>query len=210
MSRSGLRRHLASCTERQLVIETSNQKRGKVQNLYHVQVQDAWDGAFWLHLEIKGTALLQDLDDYLRRIWLECCGHLSMFSIGGWSGEELDMSTRVDRLFVPGLVLTHIYDFGTSSETLVEVVSERTAKATTAYPLTLMGRNEAPEITCQVCGAEAAWLCIECMYEDEQPGVLCDAHAADHAHQAYGGPLPIVNSPRVGMCGYEGPANPPY
>ena len=28
---------------------------------------------------------LADLDDFLRAIWLECCGHLSEFTIGGTS-----------------------------------------------------------------------------------------------------------------------------
>ena len=67
---------------------------------------------------MKGSATLGDLDDYLRAIWLECCGHLSQFSIGGWRGEEIPMSTRVERVFEPGIEVTHIYDFGTSSETL--------------------------------------------------------------------------------------------
>jgi hypothetical protein len=45
---------------------------------------------------------------------------------------------------------------------------------------------------------------------DGQPGTLCDAHAATHPHEDYGEPLALVNSPRSGMCGYEGPADPPY
>ena len=30
-----------------------------------------------------GSATLEELDHYLRTIWLECCGHLSQFTIGG-------------------------------------------------------------------------------------------------------------------------------
>ena len=54
------------------------------------------------------------------------------------------------------------------------------------------------------------WLCFECMYELDEPGTLCDRHAEEHPHQDYGEPVPLVNSPRVGMCGYSGPAEPPY
>jgi hypothetical protein len=51
---------------------------------------------------------------------------------------------------------------------------------------------------------------MECGYEDRRPGTLCDAHAKVHPHEEYGDPLALVNSPRVGMCGYDGPADPPY
>lgn len=29
-------------------------------------------------------------------------------------------------------------------------------------------------------------------------------------HDDYGEPIELVNSPRLGMCGYTGPADPPY
>jgi hypothetical protein len=38
-----------------------------------------------MHLEMPTSAALIDLDDFLRAIWLECCGHLSEFTIGGTS-----------------------------------------------------------------------------------------------------------------------------
>lgn len=128
MTKGGLSRHLKTCPERQKVIEIANQKRGRNQSIYHLQVQDAWGGDYWLHLEMHGNATLQDLDGYLRAIWLECCGHLSSFEIGlitytqlfddgfgGWR-EEKDMDVRVDKLFTPGMSIPYQYDFGTTSE----------------------------------------------------------------------------------------------
>ena len=32
---------------------------------------------YWLHVEGRETASLQQLDSLLRRVWLECCGHMS-------------------------------------------------------------------------------------------------------------------------------------
>jgi hypothetical protein len=54
---------------------------------------------------------------------------------------------------------------------------------------------------CVVCGQEATQVCTQCIYENE--GWLCDACAPEHA---CGDELclPVVNSPRVGMCGYAG------
>jgi len=203
-------RHIQACANRQEVIASANRKRGRNEVLYHLQVQDAWHGDFWLHLEMPGSAALEDLDDYLRAIWLECCGHLSQFSFGGWRGDEIPMHTKVSRIFEPGAELTHIYDFGTSSETLVKVVGTREGKATTPHPVALMARNDQPEVPCVECERPASWLCMECLYEHDKPGTLCDKHAETHPHDNYGEPVPLVNSPRVGMCGYDGPAEPPY
>ncbi len=210
MTKGGLTRHLKTCAQRAEALSTADQGPGDEQALYHLQVQDAWGGDFWLQLEMKGRVALADLDHYLRAIWLECCGHLSRFSIGGWRGDEISMETQAQRIFKPGLELTHIYDFGTSSETLVKVVGIRDGKPLTTHPITLMGRNNIPEVSCMECDQPASWLCMECMYELEEPGTLCEEHAEDHPHDDYGGPMPIVNSPRVGMCGYSGPADPPY
>jgi hypothetical protein len=201
---------LSACSGRKEAIHAADQESRKEQILYHLQAQDAWGGDYWLHLEMNGSATLTDLDRYLRAIWLECCGHLSQFSIGGWRGQEIPMRTRVERTFQPGIVLTHIYDFGTSSETLIKAVGMRQGKPLTPHPIALMARNDPPEARCIECGQPASWLCIECLYEWDEPGTLCDQHAQDHPHKDYGAPMPLINSPRVGMCGYDGPAKPPY
>jgi hypothetical protein len=73
-----------------------------------------------------------------------------------------------------------------------------------------MARNEMPEALCLECSEPAAFLCLECLYEDGESGFLCEAHAEDHPHEEYGEPTPLYNSPRMGMCGYSGPAKPPY
>lgn len=210
MTKGGLSRHLKTCSARRAAVDEANTAPGKTEAIYHLQVQDAWDGDYWLHLEMKGTATLKDLDHYLRAIWLECCGHLSQFSIGGWSGDEIPMSRRIAQVLDVGLVLTHIYDFGTSSETLVKAVDVRQGKPLTRHPIFLMARNAAPEAICMECDKPATWLCLECIYELNETGTLCDKHAREHSHDAYGEPMPLVNSPRIGMCAYCGPAEPPY
>jgi len=208
-AKGGLTRHLAACPERQEAIRAADQRAGKTQQLAHLQVRDAWGGDYWLHLEMNGTATLDALDNYLRAIWLECCGHLSQFSVGGWRGDEIPMSTTIARVFAPGVELTHIYDFGTSSETLVKVVGTREGRPLTGHPITLMARNEAPEADCMECGERARWMCPECVNEFDQSGLLCERHAEDHPHDE-DLLMAVVNSPRMGMCGYSGPAEPPY
>ena len=210
MTKGGLSRHLKTCPQREEAIRVANQGPGEEQVLYHIQVQDAWWADFWLHLEMRGSATLKTLDSYLRAIWLECCGHLSQFSIGGWSGKEIPKSRKAERVFEPGLELTHMYDFGTSSETLIRVVDVREGVPLTSHPIFLMARNDHPHVSCTECDQPATRLCLECMYEFEEPGTLCDQHAQEHPHHDYGEPVALLNSPRVGMCGYTGPAEPPY
>ncbi len=210
MSKSGIARHLASCEKRLKIIEAADSKPGPAGIFYHLRIEDAWSGSFWLHLEMSGKATLAKLDSYLRSIWLECCGHLSEFSMDRRMQRPIAMSKKAGQVFRVGLELHHIYDFGSSSETRVKVVDVRKGKPITQYPITLMARNDLPEYQCVECGNTAAWLCLECLYEGEGGGVFCDKHAKTHPHDEYGEPVEIVNSPRLGICGYTGPAKPPY
>jgi hypothetical protein len=212
MTRRGMARHLGSCPAREERIATAaartSQRKGTA---FHLQVQDAGSGRYWLHLEMVASAPLTALDRYLRAIWLECCDHLSSFSVGSaWSGREVGMTRKAGQVFRSGVELTHVYDFGTSSVTLIKPIAERHGVALTQHPLALLARNDPPAYSCMECEKPAKWLCLECVYETGGEGTLCEEHAAGHPHDDYGEPVLIVNSPRVGRCGYVGPAEPPY
>ena len=220
MTRSGLARHLGTCPGRLEVQAEADRSRRHRQTLYHLQVQDAWMGSFWLHLEMRGNATLDDLDYYLRAIWLECCGHLSAFELGHVTytqifdddmlmGDERAMNVRVGALFQPGMEIPYEYDFGTTSHLVIKVINQRTGKPTTSNPIVLMARNKFEPPPCMECGKPATHLCAECLQEREDGRCeLCDEHAQTHVHDEY--IMRLVNSPRTGMCGYDGPAEPPY
>ena len=210
-TKGSMLRHLPACKRRVAVVAESDRRPGGASSgLAHLRVLDT-HGEFWLDLEMQGAATLQELDRYLRAIWLECCGHLSEFSTGGWSvGSKLSMKTRIERTLQPGDEIFHVYDFGTSSETVVKAVAVREGKPTTAHPIALMARNHPPAFTCMECAQPATSFCMECVYEYDESGMLCQQHAETHPHDAYGEPMPLFNSPRMGMCGYDGPAEPPY
>ena len=210
IAKGGMSRHLASCAQRQEAIAEAEKKAGSVAKLFHLRAQADGLPEFWLDLELRGDATLKDLDHYLRKIWLECCGHMSEFSFGAWTGKKVAMTRRIKDVFMPGTELTHVYDFGTSSITLIKYVAAREGKPLTSHPILLLARNVMPESVCITCQHPAAWLCQECLIEENIWGTLCDEHAKTHPHDEYGEPIPLVNSPRLGMCGYEGPAEPPY
>lgn len=205
-----MKKHLEKCIPRQEAIQKAESNQRPVDNLWHLRIQDAYDKDYWIDLEMKGSSSLEILDRYLRAIWLECCGHLSAFTHSGWRGEEIGKSRVANKVFKQGVVLHHLYDFGQTSETDIKVYAVRVGKPTTNRPITLLARNQMPVESCQECDQVARWLCQECVYEEGKPGLLCDQHAEEHPHDAYGELTEIVNSPRIGMCGYEGPAEPPY
>lgn len=220
LAKGGLSRHLPTCPKRQEAQATADATKRQRQTLYHLQAQDAWGAGYFLHLEMRGKATLKDLDEYLRAIWLECCGHLSSFKIAGvrydntaglWGEGEgpLMGAVKVHSIFQPGLELSYEYDFGTTSELTIKVIAAREGKPLTEHPIFLMARNKFEPPSCMVCGAPATNLCTQCLYDhaDRSCG-LCDEHAEEHEHEEM--VMALVNSPRVGMCGYSGPAEPPY
>jgi hypothetical protein len=198
ITKRGVSKHLNKCHKWQETLVAAEASSRPVETLWHLRVQDAYDKDFWLDLEMRGQTPLSRLDDYLRAIWLEC-----------WGGTKVGKSRKANAAFEPGLVLRHLYDFGTTSETDIKVVGFREGKATSKHPIALLARNLQPEAVCMKCDQPAGWLCLECL---DEPGTwfLCNKHMQDHPHEEYGEPIALVNSPRLGMCGYEGPAEPPY
>ncbi|HEU4562890.1 MAG TPA: hypothetical protein VFS20_33980 [Longimicrobium sp.] len=210
LTRGGMTRHLRGCDARAEVVDAAYGRSGRIIPLLHLQARDAWTGKYWLNLEVDGSATLLQLDKYLRRIWLECCGHLSRFSQGGWDGEEIPKELKVGRVFHEGLELTHIYDYGRETITLLKAVDAREGTRTNGHPIALMARNAPPVLPCERCGRQAAQVCPRCV-DGGHPGTLCDRHAPRHRHEGYlVKPLELLNSPRAGKCGYVGPADPPY
>ncbi len=221
LTKNGLTKHLKTCPDRLETQAEANRVGGPSLLVYHLSVQDLLESDYWLHLEMRGDSTLEDLDDYLRAIWLECCGHLSSFWIDpnlhtqlfddvmGLGNERLT-NPQVQTLFEPGMKIPYDYDFGITSRLLIKVLFETTKRPISAHPIELMARNIAPEFSCQYCDESAAHLCLECQIESETTGLLCELHEADHDCYGYGDPAPLVNSPRVGMCAYVGPAEAPY
>ena len=189
--KTAIKRHLTVCPQRMNVILQAESGKGTRETLIHLRVQAAYAKEFWLDLEMRGSATLKDLDTYLRAIWLECCGHLSAFS--SWKRQirrqKSLCGTKQSEIFTPGTLLTHLYDFGSTSETQIEAVEIREGKPTTSRPIALLARNVMPEAECIECDQKAVWLCMECVIEEDAAGTLCEKHVKKHRHKNYGEPV---------------------
>jgi hypothetical protein len=201
-------RHLTKClTEHPETHDRASP--GHPQRLFHLVIESG--PAYWLHVEMPSSAQLADLDDFLRRVWLECCGHLSAFRIEGTSysshpdnswGEEGSMTVPLSKVLRPGLKFSHEYDFGSTTHLTLRVVGERQGPWPNKGKVRLLARNEPPDIRCGECGAAATRINTQDAWEPS--GWLCDACAANlKEEEEYF--LPVVNSPRTGVCGYTGP-----
>ena len=113
------------------------------------------------------------------------------------------MNIRLYSILKPGMKIEHEYDFGTTTHLTLEVIAQQEIPEQN-QDFHIFARNSPPNIPCAKCGKPATQVCSQCIY-DGPKAWLCDAHTSRHkcGEDMF---LPVVNSPRVGMCGYTGDA----
>lgn len=210
-SKQTMARHLNSCEQRILAEKKSSSKKAQGKS-FHLLVEGRYAPQYWMHLEVPASATLYDVDGFLRDIWLECCSHLSEFTIEGErytasspfaEADEIDgpgMGMELSEVLRPKMKFNHDYDFGTTTHLTLKVVSEKEGQIA-SKDVQLLARNEPPIYPCHSCGKPATQICTDCAYEGT--GLVCDDCATKH-ECGEDMLLPVVNSPRVGMCGYTG------
>lgn len=118
---------------------------------------------------------------------------------------EENMNAELGQALKVGQKFTYTYDFGSSTDLTLKVIAEREGVETEdedADSILVMARNEAPVIPCRNCGKPAVG--IYPGYGAPQYGAVCETCAKTNRKEYEEYLLPIVNSPRVGVCGYTG------
>jgi hypothetical protein len=209
--------HLESCEQVKHILRGQVKKAiPRKAGVFRILVEGYYEPDYWIHFDIRADATLFELDRFLRDIWLECCGHLSAFTIGkktylyqfieephlwGPRPEEYGMDFELNDVLRPNLKFMHDYDFGTTTRLGLKVLSLRDVEIE-GKKVQLLARNDPPWIICSECRrSKATLLCTECHWKGG--GWLCEPCARDHEcdEDMF---LPVVNSPRVGMCAYDG------
>lgn len=203
-------RHVKACKQQKLANAKSESKIPKKTKIFHLVVEGDQMPEYWLHIGAQANAKLYDLDKFLREIWLECCGHLSDFTINGQSYSahpdegfnNQDMDIFLGEVLVPKMKFYHQYDYGTTTSLKLKVVSEWEGEKL-GRTVSLLARNEPPVIKCSFCESVAVRICPDCIWNYGQ-GCFCDK-CGNNKHECDEDMLlPLVNSPRVGMCAYTG------
>jgi len=204
---NAIARHLSSCRDK----IDANLQDGGDEKIFLISAKA---GPFWVYFEANASDKLKQIDSFLRKLWLECCGHLSAFNIGNNyynSDGDIDldpipgkgsksMNIVIGAVLSPGLAFSHEYDFGTTTKLDLKCISERTGNK--LKQTEILARNNLPDFKC-VCGKPAKEICTECLWEKGPEALLCKGCAKSHecGDEMF---LPVVNSPRMGMCGYTG------
>jgi hypothetical protein len=79
-SKSQMTRHLAKCVPEH---QSTVKPRGKLQSreTLHLLIEGFYQPEYWIHVETPSKTRFGSLDHFLRDLWLECCGHLSAFTL---------------------------------------------------------------------------------------------------------------------------------
>ncbi len=192
-----LKNHYKKC-------EKKPQVSNGVEEFFMISVEGYYNKEYWLYISVSTKATLEDIDSFLRDIWLECCGHLSSFEINGEMYESATnelyfvktMSVKVNKVLSEGLVFKHDYDFGSTTRLKLKVLSTY-SDVKRKQKVELVARNVEPIVKCSECEEIATNICANC------GDWLCDKCSEDHVcgEEML---LPVVNSPRTGVCGYCG------
>lgn len=200
-------KHLETCAPK-------HDKKSKAAKVFTIRVDSPYtNGTHWLDIEAKAASNLESLDEFLREIWLECCGHMSAFNTGdgpfqgeiynrqAFEPDDKDMSYSIESLFEVGTRFGYVYDFGSSTHLTLEIISEREGSIG-RNAVRLLVQNEMPDNTCGKCDKPAKWINNVEMYDGEGSPLYCNKHRKEYDGEDDYAFLQFLNSPRTGECAY--------
>ena len=191
-----IKRHMKNCSEMKKIIEEQNVTDKKQRNQFIIAIKSKYEGNdYCIYLSIDGTLGLVHIDQFIRDIWVECCGHLSGFRIRGKFYQDHSMNTRLNDILDIDEKFEYEYDFGSTTYLNLEVVDIIQVSSSFSQ-IEIIARNHDIKHECETCGKEAKffnyendkWECENCI--DENNDMISE--------------IEYCNSPRDGVCGYEG------
>ena len=127
-----------------------------------------------------------------------------------------DMHYQLGEVLEEGVWCIYTYDFGSSTQLIIEVKAEREGSSR-SEKIVIESRNEFIRPNCSFCGGDAAWVISDGFYngkpymceacynkamEDEDSDVAKEIEEMDYYDLEFASH--VCNSPRMGVCGYEG------
>lgn len=116
--------------------------------------------------------------------------------------EDRSLGVSLEKVLKVGQKFRYEYDFGSTTELSLRVAGEREGVLTDEDDeVHVLARNIAPEYKCVNCGKLATKVAAGYDYWGVVEHTYCDTCAKKAKEDGW---LPIVNSPRVGVCAYTG------
>jgi hypothetical protein len=130
-----------------------------------------------------------------------------LFEVFGEGLDDLEpgarpMSTPLKDALAPGFTFSHEYDYGDTTILRLRVLANPVSSSSREL-VRVLARNDSPVVPCTECGGKegAAHVCAQCVWDGG--GAIGAGCARRHAcGEEF--LLPLVNSPRAGVCGYTG------
>lgn len=191
-----IKKHMKNCSEMKKSIDEKRIDDKEQRNQFIIAIKPEYAGnEYCVYLSIAGTLGLVHMDQFIRDIWVECCGHLSSFKIKGKFYQDQSMNTKLNDILDIDEKFEYEYDFGSTTYLILEVVDIIQVPSRFSQ-IEIIARNHQIKHECEICGLEAKyfnyekneWECEKCIDEDADMIFKFD----------------YCNSPRDGVCGYEG------
>lgn len=116
---------------------------------------------------------------------------------------EIGDDQKAAKILKKGLKLDYVYDMGDSTYLQISVIEEFDCQADER--IVLLSRNEIPLFNCEKCNTNPG---VAILMGEVEFGILCKACFEQELEKDPElddeGYLPMVNSPRMGVCGYVG------
>lgn len=187
--------HIARCVEARYGISgTRAALKGRRRTL-HISVGSP-ERPHWMELGVRADTTLHELDRFLRSVWLECCGHLSHFDVGGvvysmmvprpqdnfeflpmdeHEEQWRHMGRTVGTVIRPATWFGHQFDYGTTTDLELRHTGEFEGLVQALSPtqpwhgrkIVILARNS-PLRSCCMCGRPAQWRLVPDLCEDEE------------------------------------------
>lgn len=209
-SKAGISKHMKSCEAMKEAMGLDENSSKANINKFVLHITSKYNKDYWLYISIDANATLKDLDQFLRDIWLECCGHLSMFRIDGKNYEsevddssifgrvENNMNVKLKDVVAVNYKMQYEYDFGSTTYLEIKVL-DKLRCSNKGKKVEIMTRNNEVQLNCSYCQEPAVY------YDYENESYLCNNCYENHnVDDEMIEEIGYVNSPRAGVCGYQG------
>ena len=219
--------HLIECIAQQNLPASSETDPSGYDQSLHLSVHDG-SGLYWMELAVWADTTLRQLDEFLRGMWLECCGHLSEFTILGvrytnlaphpddpnaaairadyWmEDDEEHTDVAVVDVMPQDALVSYEYDHGSATELFLENLGRHGDLVGLLRPRQpwhgdriMVLARNEPDEECVACGASARWRLLTPDSAAREPIPFCDGCRPDAGRYQL-----VMNSPREGTDCYD-------